>query len=266
MRYHGGKWRLAPWIISHFPEHQVYVEPYGGAASVLLRKPRSYAEIYNDMDGEVVNLFRVARDHGQELIRLVASTPFARAEFDTSYEASPDPIEQARRTMVRSGMGWGSTATSVDNRTGFRGSAMRTGTHPALDWMNQAENLGAIVARLRGVVIENRPAIELMSYHDTPQTLHYVDPPYVQETRSWNGGKGAYRHEMDDSSHAELLDHLRGLRGMVIISGYPSPLYSEALAGWACHDRAALADRAAARTEALWISPNCRQPHPEMFP
>src|SRR5690606_6837914 len=94
IRYHGGKWRIAPWIISHFPEHRVYVEPFGGGGSVLLRKPRSYAEVYNDLDGEIVNLFRVARDCGDELIRSVELTPFARDEFMLAYEETEDPIEQ----------------------------------------------------------------------------------------------------------------------------------------------------------------------------
>src|SRR3990167_11343170 len=100
MRYHGGKWRLAPWVIEHFPEHRVYTEAFGGGASVLMRKPRSYAEVYNDLDGEIVNVFRVLRDPSQarELERLLRLTPFARSEFETSYITDGDPLEQARRT------------------------------------------------------------------------------------------------------------------------------------------------------------------------
>jgi DNA adenine methylase len=108
IRYHGAKWRLAPWIISHFPKHRIYVEPFGGSGSVLLRKKQSEIEVYNDLDGEIVNLFRVARDNGEELSRLVYLTPYSREEFVKSFEPSDDPIEQARRTVVRSFQGFGS--------------------------------------------------------------------------------------------------------------------------------------------------------------
>jgi DNA adenine methylase len=255
VRYHGGKWRLAPWIISRFPAHRVYTETFGGGGSVLLRKKRSYAEVYNDLDGEIVNLFRVVRDHGEQLVRAVELTPFARAEFELSYEPSPDPIEQARRTLVRCGMGFGSSAMNTDNKTGFRGSATRSGTTPATDWRNQNRNLWDVIDRLRGVVIENRPAIEIIQYHDAPTTLHYVDPPYVHDTRTWLGGKEAYRHEMTDAQHEELADVLHSLKGIVILSGYPSALYDRLYSDWACETREALADAAAKRIECLWINP-----------
>lgn len=131
LRYHGGKWLLAEWIISNFPPHRVYVEPFGGAASVLLQKRRTYAEIYNDLDGEVVNLFRVVRDDGLRLRQMLELTPFARDEFKLSYETSDDPIEQARRTVVRSFMGFGSN--SHNKLTGFRSNSNRSGTTPAHD-------------------------------------------------------------------------------------------------------------------------------------
>ncbi|MBH9009927.1 DNA adenine methylase [Pseudomonas aeruginosa] len=97
LRYHGGKWKLAPWIIQHLPPHHTYVEPFGGAASVLLRKARSHAEVYNDLNGDVVNLFRVARDHGEKLRQALTLTPFARDEFEASYVETTDPLERARR-------------------------------------------------------------------------------------------------------------------------------------------------------------------------
>lgn len=117
LRYHGGKWLLAPWIIQHLAPHHTYIEPFGGAASVLLRKARSYAEVYNDLDGDVVNLFRVARDRGEELRQALALTPFAREEFEASYAETSDPLERARRMVVRSFQGFGSAAASGERRT-----------------------------------------------------------------------------------------------------------------------------------------------------
>jgi DNA adenine methylase len=257
VRYHGGKWKLAPWIISHFPAHKVYVEPYGGGGSVLLRKPRCYAEIYNDLDGEIVNLFQVARDHGEHLAKLLELTPFARQEFKLSYEPCGDPIEQARRTLVRSFQGFGSASVSKQV-SGFRANSNRSGTTPAHDWMNYPEALRVTIQRLRGIVIENRPAIELLPAHDGEETLFYVDPPYTHDTRSKSctGNRHAYKHEMHSADHEQLALELKKIKGMVIVSGYRSGLYDALFAGWQRIDRAAMADGAAARVESLWLSPN----------
>lgn len=250
LRYHGGKWVLAPWILSHFPPHRVYVEPYGGAASVLLRKDRSYAEVYNDLDGELVNLFRVVRERGEELIRLLELTPFARDEFLDSYEPTRDPLEQARRTIIRSSQGFGSNG---HNRvTGFRSNSNRSGTPAALAWRNYPDNLPAIIDRLRGVVLENRPALEVMAQHDSLETLHYVDPPYLPDVRDAGSD---YRYEMTDGDHITMLDELKLLHGFVVLSGYPNPVYSEHLPDWQMVTRLAMADGARERTEALWINP-----------
>lgn len=267
LRWHGGKWRLAPWIIAQFPPHRIYVEPYGGAASVLLRKPRTYGEIYNDLDGDVVNLFRVLRsDQANELIEALRLTPFARAEFEESYRETGDPVEQARRLIVRSQMGFGSDGHNREIRTGFRANSNRSSTTPAHDWTNYPAALRVIVERLRGVVIEKRDAMEVMAKHDGADTLHYVDPPYLPATRSQKSRRGkvryhAYAHEMTEADHAELLDFLQGLRGAVVLSGYPSDLYDNALDGWSRLQRQAHADGAKARTEVLWINPAAHAGH-----
>jgi DNA adenine methylase len=249
-RYHGGKWKLADWIIGYLPEHRTYVEPFGGAASVLLKKERCYAEVYNDLAGEMVNLFKVARDQGEKLANLVTLTPFSRDEFLQSYETSADPLEQARRTLVRSYMGFGSAAASR-KATGFRANSNRSGTTPAHDWANYPDSLRLVIDRLRGVVIENKDAKSIMAQHDSSETLFYVDPPYVAATRDAGAD---YLHEMDDTQHLELATFMRGLRGMVIVSGYPSPLYETAFDGWFRIEREAFADGARPRTEVLWLN------------
>lgn len=251
LRWHGGKWKLAPWIIGHFPTHRTYVEPFGGAGSVLLRKPRAYAEVYNDLDGTVVNLFRVLRsDRALELVEALRLTPFARAEFAEAYEPSEDAFEQARRLVVRSFMGFGSNG---HNRpTGFRANSNRSGTTPAHDWSNYPDCLAIVIERLAGVVVESKDATAVMAQHDSAHTLHYVDPPYVFETRA-DMAKD-YVHELSDDDHAELLTFLRGLRGMVILSGYPCQLYDAALSDWQRVERKAHADGARDRIEVLWIN------------
>lgn len=274
LRWHGGKWRLAPWIISHFPPHRIYVEPYGGAASVLLRKGRCFAEVYNDLDAAVVGLFRVLRDPGQsqELVRAITLTPFSRIEFDDAFEQCGDPIEDARRLIIRSFMGFGSNAHALATRvsrrscfrtagvrfysTGFRDDSKKSGTTPALDWMHYPPALEAIAERFRGVVIEQRDALAVMRKHDTPATLHYVDPPYVPATRSISRADGRhriYRHEVTDEGHAELLAFLPTLKGTIVLSGYPSRMYDDALRGWRRVEKKAYADGARERTEVLWI-------------
>lgn len=233
----------------------------GGGASVLLRKRRSYAEIYNDLDEEVVAFFRVLRDRDMaaELARQVALTPFARDEFNLTYAVVAEPLEAARRLMARSFMGHGSTAVALRRRTGFRADSNRSGGTPATDWANLPPAILAIAERLQGVVIENRPALDILERFDGEDTLVYADPPYLHDTRSRKRVRGAlehaYKHEMTLADHEELLARLFMCRSMVILSGYPSELYDNALPGWRRVDFATYADGARARTEVLWINP-----------
>jgi len=261
LRYHGSKWRLAPWIISHFPAHRIYVEPFGGGAAVLLRKERAYSEVYNDLDEDLVSYFRILRDPetAARFIDAIEMTPFARQEFEAAYQPADDAFERARRMVVRSFQGFGSDGTNPKVKTGFRGNANRRGTTPARDWMGLPDGLNRIVERLRGVCIENRPAIDLMRYHDAADVLHYVDPPYLPETRSshcFRSGHG-YRHELSLDDHVALLEALQELKGMVVLSGYASALYDGTLAGWRTVDKATHADGARPRTERLWLNPAC---------
>ncbi|MDH0097495.1 DNA adenine methylase [Pseudomonas sp. GD04158] len=262
IRYHGGKFRLAPWVIEHFPPHQVYVEPFGGAAGVLMQKARSHGEVYNDLDGDIVNLFRVLQNANQReaLAELLVLTPYARDEFELAWIYTEEPVERARRTVIRAQMGFGSAGASKGT-TGFRIDCYRQyGTAQQL-WARYPEQLAAIGKRLAGVLIENRPAIDIMLAHDSPQALHYVDPPYMHDTRVRGAQKGRYyRHELDDNQHAELLATLNQLQGMVVLSGYPSQLYMERLEGWTMNSTSARISAGRGgdtRTECLWINPAC---------
>jgi DNA adenine methylase len=279
LRYYGGKWRLAPRLIKIFPEHHVYVEAFGGAASVLMLKPRSDAEIYNDLDGEIVNVFRILQveARARKLEKLLRVTPFARAEFVKSYRDSRDPIEQARRTIMRSFMGFGSDSITrvksgvIPNgfctriydttiRTGFRFNSLRSNVSAAEDWSHYPDYIQAFCARLKGVVIENRNALRVMVKSDRVDTLHYVDPPYPSSVRNRNASENRiehnYRHELTLKQHEKLAETLHSLKGMVVVSSYPGDLYNSLFSDWKCLSWTGeqFCHGSKTRTECVWLN------------
>lgn len=258
IRYHGGKYRLAEFVISHFPKHEIYVEPYGGAGSVLLAKERCKAEVYNDLDSDIVNLFRIMRDRGTELLRQLELTPYARDEFYQAYQPAPDPMEQARRTVVRAYMGFNAAASTRASRVGFRSDTKRKHTTSSLDWATYPKSAVAIVERLRGVVIENQEAVRVIRKQDSPDTLFYCDPPYTLDQRYLKQNTKIYRHEMTDRDHVELLVALKGCEGMAIISGYDNEIYREVIPDWRMVSVGHLASAGKGvkkTTEILWLNP-----------
>lgn len=265
MRYHGGKFRLAPWIMAHFPPisaFDIYVESFGGAAGVLLQKPRSYAEVYNDLDGDVVNLFEVLRrpEQRQGLIEQIALTPYARGEFERAWDDTPDPVERARRLLIRAHMGFG-TAGATRGNSGFRTDIRRAHGTTQHHWQRLPAVIGAVAERLSGVLIENRDALNVIAQHDSPRTLHYVDPPYLEETRE-KGHRRVYHHELSDQRHIELLERLRMAQGYVILSGYDADLYRDVLGEWRMarrHVQASGQRGSGQRTECLWLNPRAAE-------
>lgn len=253
LRYPGGKHRLAPWIVSHFPKHTTYVEAFGGAGSVLLSKSRSDHEIYNDLNGEIVNLFRVLRDMPQALARALYLTPFSREEFATSYESSDDPLEGARRSFVRFHFAFGS-AGDGGRLAGFRAGRSAHAGAEEHAWAGFPEWISHYTERLRSVVIEHDSAFALFARYDGRGVLWYLDPPYPQEVRS--GADRPYRQEFSNDDHHALCQMIRELTGAIVLSGYPNDIYRRLLPDWRCVMTDTHTLYSQARTECLWRSPN----------
>lgn len=273
LRHFGGKWQLRHWIIQHLPPHRFYAEPFAGAASVLLAKePAEGGEIINDLNEDTINLFRVMRDStlSLRLRGLLEWTPYAAAELELSREASSDPVERARRMLVRSFMGI-ETSGTIGTSSGFRMGGVdlrridqdgkRTFRNCARDWSNWQENMEAIRSRLSQVMIYQRDALQFIDMMGSPDCLLYVDPPYHTDTRSKAHGGCRYAVEFTPEQHAALVEKLLTSPAMVVLSGYPHESYASLVAaGWRVVEkdyRANMSEKR--RTECLWISPNAQQ-------
>lgn len=234
MRYPGSKWGIANWIIDHFPENyekMVYLEPFAGSGAVFFNKRPSAVETINDLDSDIVNLFFVLRNYPSELKEMLSLTPYSREEYDRSFEPTDEPIEKARRYMVRTNQAIGA---KLNSKCGWRNhKQMRIGG-TACKWAGLTETIDAAAARLRGsttnlVQIEHMDAFRLISRYNTPDALIYLDPPYVRSSRK----SGAlYRHEMDDEQQVQLLELITNSKAKIVISGYRSDLYSKYLYAW----------------------------------
>lgn len=260
LRYYGSKWLLAPWIVSFFPPHRCYVEPFGGGASVLLRKPMVRLEIYNDIDSRVVNFFRVLRSQTDDLIRQVGLTPFSREELELAKEQAADPLEDARRFYT---LCWQSLngATNPDNSYWGR-TFKEYSSIPAKLFVNHLQNLARVAWRMMNVQIENQDGIEVIAAVNdpemAPQTIIYVDPPYVTDTRSV---KDHYAHELQDVHHIMLAERLMASKAMVIVSGYNNDFYAGTLeqAGFVRFTKRAQGNSGFSAIECLWLNQACLQ-------
>jgi DNA adenine methylase len=263
LKYRGSKWRLAPWILAHFPSstsYTTYIEPYFGSGAVFFSKPSSPHEIINDVSGDVVNLFRVLREHGPSLAALIQMTPWGRAEYDASYtpicSSCEDRLEAARRFLVRC---WQAQHLDFSRHTAWRHRGPKNHSSSTSLWAKLPQRLLQTVARLKDAEIEQRPALDLIRHHAHPQVLLYVDPPYVLATR---GRRRLYEQEMSDKDHLELLETLDAHPGPVLLSGYPSPLYDGRLAHWRRWEAVSTAEGGGRRTEVLWGKDGIDTPRP----
>lgn len=236
------------------PGHDAYVEPCGGSAAVLLRKPRSKLETYNDIDSGVVNLFRVLRDHGPELARLIRLTPWARQEYELARANSDDPIEAARRFLIRSWMSIEGQASSEHRTWRATRQVHGRGTVAAADFTALVDTIHRTSQRLAGVQIEQLHALEAIMRYDSKDTVIYFDPPYVSKTRRH---RQVYLHEVNGDFHKEAAEALCKAKGMAIVSGYSSPEYVEYYEanGWQRRDREMPTNGGGKRLESIWLSP-----------
>lgn len=249
-KYPGSKWSLAGWVIGHFPEHHSYLEPFFGSGAVLFNKPRSDIETVNDLDGDVVNLFEWIRKDPERLAREIYYTPYARQVYEDAFAAVPgDSFGRAVNFYIRLNMGHGFRTTG--EKVGWKNDVQgREAAYAANGWCKVPGIIQRAAERLRGVQIENRPALELIDRFNYPNVLIYADPPYLLGTRH---GK-QYRCEMTDADHRDLLDALKAHRGPVLLSGYESRLYNDALKGWHRDEATAQAQTATKRREVLWMN------------
>lgn len=256
-RYPGSKWSIAEWIISHFPdgyENMVYLEPFLGSGAVFFNKRPGIVETINDLDGDVVNLFYVLRERPEELKRVLQLTPYSREEYDKSFEDSEDPLEKARRFMVKTTQAIG--AKLGHGKCGWRNhKSMKIGG-TACKWGGITETIDVAASRLRGtttnlVQIEHMDAFRLIERYNTPEALIYIDPPYVRSSRK----SGAlYRHEMTDEDQKRLLELIVKSRAKIIISGYDNELYKKALDSWKTDSTMSQTTSSKMACEKIWMN------------
>lgn len=252
--YFGGKWKSAPWYIENMPQHRTFVDLFGGGCNIILRKPRNMSkyEIYNDLDGEVINFFRVIQNPEtcQKLLRIIKRTPYAREAFYDAYNPTDDPIQRAANLLIKSRMSLHVSAMWKGKGRNFHSTTSMERCQAPV-WLKLQRSIPQVRQRLQGVVIENKDAIKLIPQFDYPDTLFFADPPYMQETRS----KTTYGCEMTAEQHAALLDALIQAQGNAMVCGYDNALYREKLAGWKLLTRKgqAMMSGHKGRIECLWI-------------
>lgn len=253
LNYPGGKKRIAPWIIMHMPSHHSYLEPYFGCGAVLFTKAPSAIETINDLDGDVINFFRVIQnpERRKELQDWIIYTPYARQIYDEAYAQEPEGvIERAGYFAVRNLMSHGFRAT--DEKSGWKKDVYgRESAYAVRYWNELPVSIAEMAVRLKQVQIENRDALELIRGFDHENVFMYLDPPYVMSTR---GDRKQYKQEMSDRDHVEMLEAVIGSRAKIMISGYDCELYDFYLGNWNKAQIAARTQSNKRRTETLWMN------------
>lgn len=277
LKYHGGKSYLSSWIISHFPEHTHYVEPFFGGGSVLFHKSQDliegHSEVVNDLNGELMNFWSVLASPVQleKLKRIIEAAPFSEMTFNQAMSNvetlaetfTPDRIPSGIETIKRAAWFFIMNRQSRQGLMKDFATMSRTRTRRGMNeqvssWLTAIDGLPEIHARLKRVVIYNKSAIELIRQQDGPNTLFYCDPPYLHETRVTNND---YQFEMTFHDHEDLLETLANIDGKFILSGYRSELYDQWEHDWdfrcvekQIDNKASSKKTKDIKTECLWMN------------
>lgn len=251
LRYPGSKWNITPQIIRLMPKHHSYLEPFFGSGAVLFNKKPSDIETINDLDLDVVNLFRCIREDPERLSRLIVATPYSRKEYDDTYGTPEvtESYEKARKFLIRCWQGYGYRTNG--QKVGWKNDVQgRERAYALKKWYCLPEQIYETAERLRMVQIEHRSAIELIERFNYENVFMYLDPPYVLKTRS----QKQYKHEMTDTDHEEMLKILLQSKAKIMISGYESEMYNEYLSGWEKKTFASCAEGGLPRKEVVWMN------------
>lgn len=247
LKYPGAKWRIADWIIMHFPAHKVYLEPFFGSGGVFFNKEPSYLETINDLNGDIVNLFKVCRERPAELANAIDFTPWAREEYTNCYEIAGDEVERARRTLVRHHQSFGTTNCNLNT---WRNSQTYNSPRCPKQWSELPETVLKICGRLKDAQIENTDALTLIKRYNSPETLIYLDPPYLQSLRKRN----LYKCEMTDKQHADMLELIKSSKSKICLSAYDNELYNDRLKDWYTAEKPTTVQMGLHRTEKLYMN------------
>jgi len=250
IRYQGGKSKQLDFIFDCFPartDYNCFVDLFGGGGSVILNAIPTKRDIYNDINEDIVNFFRVLREDGKKLLEALRLTPYSRTEYDDAfiYDPNDDNVEMARKTAIKAQFAYGGQGG------GFK--AYEREVNITKMYSNWIDGLTFVIERFRNITIENMDALKLLKKIDSKTTLVYIDPPYL--------GSDDYEHNYTNKQHEKLLKEIVKCNSMVIISGVPSTLYDKYLFDWVKIDKPisnSSFKSKSKRVDTLWIKPNIK--------
>jgi len=256
LKYPGSKWNISSQLVEMIPPHRSYVEPFFGSGAVFFNKPISDIETINDLDYDVINLFRCIQQDSERLAKLVMTTPYSREMYDCTFDekflreiAEEGPYQKALVFLIKCWQGHGFRTNGY--KVGWKNDVQgREKMYALWNWYRLPEWIIEITERLRKVQIENRPALEVIERFNYENVFMYIDPPYLLKTRAAK----QYKYEMMDADHEELLRLILKSKAKIMISGYESNMYNDYLVDWEKKQFRSCAEHGKPRIEIVWTN------------